>query len=73
MTKNENGGNNYRNIERLGILMEYLKVEKNYVPKYCVFQFTNVIRDIVEFQNSHLYDMGKLWENENLLNQAWSI
>ena len=47
--KSENGGNNYRNIERLELLINYLKIETNYTPKYCVFQFTNIIRDIMEF------------------------
>ncbi len=64
MTKNENGGNNYRNIERLEILMDYIKIEKNYAPKYCVFQFTNIIRDIVEFTNSTSFgghDEGVRW------------
>ena len=50
--KSENGGNNYRNIERLEILIDYLKIETNYLPKYCVFQFTNVIRDVIEFSNN---------------------
>lgn len=57
--KSENGGNNYRNIERLELLINYLKIETNYVPKYCVFQFTNIIRDILEFtHNPHGYDIG---------------
>ena len=57
--KSENGGNNYRNIERLELLINYLKIETNYVPKYCVFQFTNIKRDILEYtHNPHGYDIG---------------
>ncbi len=57
--KSENGGNNYRNIERLELLINYLKIETNYVPKYCVFQFTNIVRDILEFtHNPHGYNTG---------------
>lgn len=57
--KSENGGNNYRNIERLDLLIDYLKIETTYVPKYCVFQFTNVIRDIIEFtHNPNGYNEG---------------
>lgn len=63
--KSENGGNNYRNIERLELLINYLKIETNYAPKYCVFQFTNIIRDIMEFiHNPHGYnpmDDGVRW------------
>lgn len=63
--KSENGGNNYRNIERLELLINYLKIETNYTPKYCVFQFTNIIRDIMEFiHNPHGYnpmDDGVRW------------
>ena len=69
MTKNENGGNNYRNIERLEILMNYLKVETKYVPKYCVFQFTNIIRDIVEFTNPNSFgdnDDGVRWLGKDM-------
>jgi len=63
--KSENGGNNYRNIERLELLINYIKIETNYVPKYCVFQFTNIVRDILEFtHNPHGYnkeDDGVKW------------
>lgn len=80
MTKSENGGVNYRNIERLQVLTKYLSQEKKYVPKFCVFQFTNIIRDIIEFTNPNLRgnnDDGIKWlgaekkekliENINLL------
>lgn len=83
MTKSENGGCNYRNIERLDILLDYLKVEKEYTPKYCVFQFTSIIRDILEFTRNEFYtpnDDGVRWlgsdikkeliENINLLDDS---
>jgi len=60
MTKAENGGINYRNIERLELLIKYLKEEKKYVPKYCVFQLTSIIRDVVEFTNQNIND-GLMW------------
>lgn len=72
MTKNENGGTNYRNVERLEILLNYIKIEKNYAPKYCVFQFTNIIRDIVEFTNNRSFDKkdeGVRWLGVDLKNK----
>lgn len=81
MTKSDNGGNNHRNIERMDTLIEYLKYEKDYQAKYCVFQFTNIVRDIIEFTQHDTdapHDPGIVWlgkdgkesikKNINLLN-----
>lgn len=63
LSKADNGGNNYRNIEMMDTIIEYLKHEKNFQPKYCVFQFTSVVRDIVEFTqfDRGLNDDGVRW------------
>lgn len=65
----ENGGCNYQNIEKLEILIKHFRIEKNLVPKYCVFQFTNVIRDIVAFCHNPFgltnLDDGVKWVGED--------
>lgn len=46
VTKATNGGNNLDNIQSLDKLIQYYGSVDDVVPKYCVFQFTNVTRDI---------------------------
>jgi hypothetical protein len=55
ISSSQNGGSNIRNLDLLNTLIEYLETEKNVVPKYCVFQFTDVSRDFFEIQNNDYY------------------
>lgn len=55
--RSKNGGANFNNLEDLEILIKHLNIEKNLVPKYCVFQITNWVRDFIEFC-SHPNDIG---------------
>lgn len=45
-----NGGSNYSSMETLDMWIDYIKMEKVLRPILCVFQFTNIIRDI-----NHVY------------------
>jgi len=68
MSKAENGGCNYRNIEMMELYIEYLNKEKKFTPKYCVFQLTNIIRDVIEFSGNHslLCDDAERWLGKEL-------
>jgi hypothetical protein len=48
-----NGGSNYGALETMDIWFDYLKLETEITPKLCVFQFTNIIRDIGHVQNKY--------------------
>jgi hypothetical protein len=48
-----NGGSNYGSLETMDVWLEYLKTETTIIPKLCVFQFTNVIRDIGHVQGKY--------------------
>lgn len=54
VTNMGNGGSNYSGLETLDMWIDYIKMEKSISPKLCVFQFTNVIRDI-----THVYTTYK--------------
>jgi hypothetical protein len=41
-----NGGNNLMRLNDLDLLIELFKNEPNTNPKYCIFQFTHVCRDV---------------------------
>jgi len=79
--KSNNGGSNYQNIDTMEVIISTLETEKNLIPKYCVFQFTNIIRDVETFcrENNNMNSsdvenwLGKslkknLIENANLIN-----
>jgi hypothetical protein len=55
ITNSENGGSNSKRAHDLEVMFNYLKMEPNMVPKYCVFQLTHSIRDIDDI----LYDKGQ--------------
>ena len=48
-----NGGSNYGALETMDVWLEYLNMETAIIPKLCVFQFTNVIRDIGHAQGKY--------------------
>jgi hypothetical protein len=48
-----NGGSNYGALETLDIWLEYLKGEPTIIPKFFVFQFTNIVRDIGHTQSKY--------------------
>jgi hypothetical protein len=48
-----NGGSNYGALETMDIWLDYLKLETTLTPKLCVFQFTNIIRDIGHTQSKY--------------------
>jgi hypothetical protein len=48
-----NGGSNYGALETMDIWLDYLKFENEITPKLCVFQFTNIIRDIGHTQSKY--------------------
>lgn len=51
VTNSGNGGSNYSSLDTLDIWIDYLKLEKSITPTLCIFQFTNVIRDIFHVQS----------------------
>ncbi len=61
---NENGGCNFKNIQKLDTIIQHLSIEKNLTPAYCVFQFTNIIRDVNEFMMQE-YDANN-WLSKEL-------
>ena len=48
-----NGGSNYGALETMDTWIDYLKLENGITPKLCIFQFTNIIRDIGHAQNKY--------------------
>jgi hypothetical protein len=48
-----NGGSNYGALETMDTWIDYLKLENGITPKLCVFQFTNIIRDIGHTQSKY--------------------
>jgi len=48
-----NGGSNYGALETLDIWLEYLNSEPTIIPKFFVFQFTNIVRDIGHTQSKY--------------------
>lgn len=64
---NENGGCNFKNIQKLDDIIEHLRLESNLVPSYCVFQFTNIIRDVNEFMMQE-YD-ANMWLTPELYSE----
>ncbi len=68
MSKAENGGCNYRNIEMMELYIQYIAKEKKFNPKCCVFQLTNIIRDVIEFSANHslMCDDAERWLGKEL-------
>jgi len=48
-----NGGSNYGSLETMDIWLDYLTIENTITPKLCIFQFTNIIRDIGHTQSKY--------------------
>lgn len=58
VTNYGNGGSNYSSLETLDIWIDYIKMEKSITPTLCIFQFTNIIRDIIHVQRVHRNNGG---------------
>ena len=55
--QSQNGGSNIDRLKDLHSLIELFKNEPNLVPKYCIFQFTHVCRDIpriLDYKNEEI-------------------
>jgi hypothetical protein len=59
-----NGGSNYGALETMDIWLDYLNFEKGITPKLCVFQFTNVTRDIGHVQGKYRDSSGGVFGAE---------
>ena len=58
LIQSNNGGSNLDRLNDLDVLIELFKNEPNLIPKYCVFQFTHVCRDvqrILNYKNEYDY------------------
>ena len=58
LIQSHNGGSNLNRLSDLDTLIELFKNEPNLVPKYCIFQFTHVCRDIpviLNYENDYGY------------------
>jgi hypothetical protein len=58
LIQSNNGGSNLDRLNDLDVLIELFKSEPNLMPKYCIFQFTHVSRDIlriINYKNEYNY------------------
>ena len=57
LIQSNNGGSNLNRLNDLYTLIELFKNEPNLIPKYCIFQFTHVCRDVEPILNkTELYN-----------------
>jgi hypothetical protein len=64
--QSNNGGSNVDRFKDLDVLIQLFKNEPNLIPKYCIFQFTHVCRDvpkILDYKNKDSYILN-LFGNE---------